>query len=41
MIIKLMHYAALLPILQQVVENGSGCLTNRKRCGTVYGVKRI
>lgn len=41
MIIKLMHYAALLPILQQVVENGGGCLTNRKSCGTVYGVKRI
>lgn len=41
MIIKLMHYAALLLISQQVVENGGGCLTNRKRCGTVYGVKRI
>lgn len=41
MIIKLMHYAALLPISQQVVEDGSGCLTNRKSCGTVYGVKLV
>ena len=41
MIIKLMHYAALLPIWQQVVENGSGCLTNRKMCGTVCSVSLV